>query len=52
MQKNENYYDVAYFNEQRVVGQRSGKRLSKIFSQYIKETDIVLDFGCGGGGIC
>ena len=49
MQKNENYYDAAYFNEQRAVGQRSGKRLSKIFSQYIKETDIVLDFGCGGG---
>lgn len=48
-QNSENYYDVNYFNDQKVIGKRNAIEIIHNFSKFIKETDAVLDFGCGGG---
>lgn len=43
------HYDHDYFKWQKSLGEFGGwANLSK-FSEFIKETDSVLDFGCGGG---
>lgn len=43
------YYNKKYFVWQKQVGEMGGKiNLSK-FEKYIKKSDTVLDFGCGGG---
>lgn len=51
MEKNglENHYDKEYFEWQRTVGEFGGKANLFKFSSFIKNTDTVLDFGCGGG---
>jgi SAM-dependent methyltransferase len=48
-QNSENYYDVNYFNDQKIIGKRNAIEIIHNFSKFIKETDAVLDFGCGGG---
>lgn len=48
-QNSNNYYDLNYFNEQKIVGKRNAVEIIHNFSNFIKETDTVLDFGCGGG---
>jgi SAM-dependent methyltransferase len=43
------HYDQGYFDWQATVGEFGGwANLSK-FERYVRETDTVLDFGCGGG---
>ena len=46
-----NYYDKKYFDWQKNVGAFSGEADLFKFEKYIKKTDYVLDFGCGGGYI-
>ncbi len=43
------YYDQAYFNYQREQGQFAAKAMFQFFQPYIKSSDALLDFGCGGG---
>ena len=43
------YYDIDYFNWQKNIGVFAGKFKSFKFKKSIKETDIIIDFGCGGG---
>jgi cyclopropane fatty-acyl-phospholipid synthase-like methyltransferase len=43
------YYDANYFNWQKQVGLFGGIANLFKFKDHIKETDAVLDFGCGGG---
>jgi SAM-dependent methyltransferase len=43
------YYDEKYFNWQKQVGQFGGIANLFKFKDHIRETDAVLDFGCGGG---
>lgn len=48
--KIENYYQEDYFeNYQKKIGEFGGKANLFKFKKYIKLTDTVLDFGCGGG---
>lgn len=48
--KIENYYQEDYFeNYQKRIGDFGGKANLFKFEKYIKQTDTVLDFGCGGG---
>lgn len=42
-------YSEAYFTWQKRVGEFGGLANRFKFSPYIKQTDTVLDFGCGGG---
>lgn len=43
------YYDQDYFDWQRQHGEFGGKANTFQFLDSVKSTDIVLDFGCGGG---
>src|SRR5258708_14139450 len=43
------HYDRAYFDRQRVGGEFGGWANLTKFAGAVKETDTVLDFGCGGG---
>lgn len=43
------HYDDAYFAFQRPVGEFGGWANLTKFNAYIRPTDAVLDFGCGGG---
>ena len=46
----ENYYQEDYFeNYQKKIGEFGGKANLFKFKKYIKLSDTVLDFGCGGG---
>lgn len=48
--KIENYYQEDYFeNYQKKIGEFGGKANLFKFKKYIKSSDTVLDFGCGGG---
>ena len=48
--KTENYYNEDYFNDyQKKIGEFGGKANLFKFEEHIKNTDNVLDFGCGGG---
>jgi len=50
MKKSKTHYDSTYFNKfQKKVGELGGKMNKFKFNKHIKETDTVLDFGCGGG---
>lgn len=44
-----NYYNSAYFEWQREIGRITTKLTKHYFEPYIKSTDRVVDFGCGGG---
>ncbi len=44
-----NIYNQEYFDWQRTVGEFGGKANHFKFATHVKPTDIVLDFGCGGG---
>ena len=43
------HYDSSYFNWQSSIGEFGGWANKTKFMEYIREDDIVLDFGCGGG---
>jgi len=43
------YYTGGYFDYQKKIGVSGGKINVNKFLKHIKPTDIVLDFGCGGG---
>lgn len=43
------YYDKNYFKYQKKIGEIGGISNLFKFEKYIKITDTVLDFGCGGG---
>ena len=45
----EDYYDDAYFEFQKPMGEFGGKFKTKYFKDYIKETDVLIEFGSGGG---
>ncbi len=45
------YYDNNYFTWQKRIGEFSGIAEAWKFVPYIKTTDRVIDFGCGGGYI-
>ncbi|MGJ3522811.1 class I SAM-dependent methyltransferase [Nitratidesulfovibrio sp. D1] len=42
-------YDMEYFEWQRIVGEFGGKANLFKFAEHVKPSDVVLDFGCGGG---
>jgi SAM-dependent methyltransferase len=43
------HYDADYFRWQQTIGEFGGWANSPKFAPYIRPTDSVLDFGCGGG---
>ena len=43
------HYDSNYFDWQQDIGMFGGWANVTKFSDYIKQDDVVLDFGCGGG---
>lgn len=43
------YYDSKYFMAQKAVGSKNASEIIHHFRGYIKPSDVVLDFGCGGG---
>jgi SAM-dependent methyltransferase len=43
------YYDQTYFNWQASIGEFGGWANAPKFEKFIKKSDVVLDFGCGGG---
>lgn len=43
------YYGKKYFDWQKKAGLYGGMQDIWKFQKYIKNTDVVLDFGCGGG---
>lgn len=43
------HYDEKYFAWQREVGEFGGKANSFKYLKTVKPTDVVIDFGCGGG---
>ena len=43
------FYDQAYFDRQARDGLIQGKANVFMFEEFIRPTDNVLDFGCGGG---
>ena len=43
------YYDDQYFSWQKIIGQFGGKNNLYLFKDFIKPSDCVVDFGCGGG---
>ena len=49
MQKKVIYYDKKYFSEQKGISIDNVITIKHFFSKDIKKTDVVLDFGCGGG---
>ncbi len=50
MRKN-NYYDNDYFTWQKKAGEYGAKQDIWMYKNFIKNSDTVLDFGCGGGYI-
>lgn len=46
---NKTYYDKTYFSDQKKVGVDNTFGVTKIFQEHIMPSDVVLDFGCGGG---
>ena len=49
MNKVSKYYNNDYFDWQKNLGEFGGWANQTKFIDYIKESDTVLDFGCGGG---
>ena len=49
MNKVSKYYDTNYFDWQKSIGEFGGWANQTKFLEYLKDDDIVLDFGCGGG---
>ncbi len=49
MSKVSTHYDASYFNWQASIGEFGGWANQSKFTAYIKPSDEVLDFGCGGG---
>ena len=49
MKKVSKYYDDDYFDWQKNLGEFGGWANQTKFLDYIKQSDTVLDFGCGGG---
>ena len=47
--KTNQYYDSKYLNYQKKIGEFGGVSNVFKFEKFIKTTDTVLDFGCGGG---
>jgi len=45
----ETYYDENYFAFQKEQGKFASEQMKIFFQEYIKPSDSVLDFGCGGG---
>jgi len=45
------YYNKDYFDRQKEIGEFEGEAGLFKFKDYIKPTDNVIDFGCGGGYI-
>ena len=43
------HYDSRYFDWQSSIGEFGGWANKTIYSSYITQSDVVLDFGCGGG---
>ena len=43
------HYDQKYFDWQKSIGEFGGWANRAKFEKYVKSTDVVLDFGCGGG---
>ena len=43
------HYDKKYFDWQQNVGIVGGVLNKFKFENYINDTDILMDFGCGGG---
>lgn len=43
------YYNSDYFSWQKKIGKFGGRANLIKFASHIKSTDIVVDFGCGGG---
>jgi SAM-dependent methyltransferase len=43
------HYDASYFSWQQSIGEFGGWANLPKFTPYIRETDTVLEFGCGGG---
>lgn len=43
------HYNQDYFSYQKPIGEFGGWANKTKFDKYIKETDTVVDFGCGGG---
>jgi SAM-dependent methyltransferase len=43
------YYDERYFEWQRPLGEFGAQAQIWMFRDYIRTSDIVIDFGCGGG---
>lgn len=44
-----NHYDEKYFNWQKKIGKIGGILNKFKFEKHIKEEDVLMDFGCGGG---
>lgn len=52
MNRIQSHYGESYFNKfQKEIGEFTGVASRFIYQPLIKETDTVLDFGCGGGFI-
>lgn len=45
----EEYYDESYFEYQCKMGEFGGKIKKEIFKPYVNESDVVVEFGSGGG---
>lgn len=43
------YYDDVYFDTQMIAGEFAARFRKIELEKYIKDTDTVIDFGCGGG---
>lgn len=43
------HYSLEYWNYQRPIGEAGGVLNKFKFEHYIRPSDVVLDFGCGGG---
>ncbi|MBI5944631.1 MAG: class I SAM-dependent methyltransferase [Chloroflexi bacterium] len=43
------HYDQSYFSWQSDIGEFGGWANAPLFSRFIRPSDAVLDFGCGGG---
>jgi SAM-dependent methyltransferase len=49
MSKSKEYYDKKYFSWQKNIGEVGGWASLIKFEKFIKPTDNIIDFGCGGG---
>jgi SAM-dependent methyltransferase len=43
------HYDEAYFKWQRQMGEFGATAVRDVFQPFIRPSDVVVDFGCGGG---